>query len=715
MNSRLNSGFTGLQKGIAAAFAGAAALRGAQQLIDSSIRIENSLKVAGLAGEELGRVYDQLYASAQRNAAPVESLVQLYGRAAIVQKELGVSTEELLGFTDNVAVALRVAGTDAQGASGALLQLSQALGAGTVRAEEFNSILEGALPIAQAAAAGLEEAGGSVAKLRALVVDGKVSSEAFFRAFEAGSVILKDKVAGSELTVSQAFVRLQNVLIDVAGKFNESTNASASFANSLDQLGNAIEAAGNSKSLDRLLAWLNDAGNANLQGTVREIEQVTEAIDYLQSRFDKYGGSVKDSTVELAQAEQALANFATNTAGSMGEVDAAAQDLFQQVLEGKGSADLAAEAIKALGDANPDFSDLLNNIGGVIQRIYELRGAAIDATRVDVSGAPMSYAGQDGAVGGKPKPSVKTVSITDYVAPSSSGKSGGKSKLDSFNEAIAAQERETKALQRKTALLSQLNPLVNDYGFAVEQLNAQLELENAAAKAGIELTPERQAQIALLSQGYAQATSDAARLAEAQDKAKESADALAKAGEQAMSTVVDGLLEGKDAGDILNSVLKDLTRSLIDIGVNMIKSNIGSILGGAFGGGGGLKLGYQSGVPGFASGTANTGGRRGQPVGVVHGQEAVVPLPGGGKIPVDLRMPSLPQSGGGQSVVRVDLAPDLEGRILQRSGMQSIQIVQSSAPAIVEQGASAAGAKLGKGEFDSGMRRYGVQPQAKRR
>ena len=122
-------------RGLVAVFAAAQGLRGFQQLIDGATRIENALKVAGLSGDELTVVYDRLFASAQRNAAPIETLVQLYSRASTVQNELGVSSEELLGFTDRVALALRVAGTDAQTASGALLQFSQALGAGTVRAE----------------------------------------------------------------------------------------------------------------------------------------------------------------------------------------------------------------------------------------------------------------------------------------------------------------------------------------------------------------------------------------------------------------------------------------------------------------------------------------------------------------------------------------------------------------------------------------------------
>lgn len=232
-------------RGLVAVFAAAQGLRGFQQLIDGATRIENALKVAGLSGDELTAVYDRLFASAQRNAAPIETLVQLYSRAATVQNELGISSEELLGFTDKVALALRVAGTDAQTASGALLQLSQALGSGTVRAEEFNSILEGALPIAQAAAAGLEEAGGSVAKLRQLVVDGEVSSTAFFRAFEAGAVILEQRVADAESTVSQQLIRLQNVLQDTAGKFDDMTGTGDAVGSALNELAGIVEGLGN--------------------------------------------------------------------------------------------------------------------------------------------------------------------------------------------------------------------------------------------------------------------------------------------------------------------------------------------------------------------------------------------------------------------------------------------------------------------------------------
>jgi tape measure domain-containing protein len=253
----------GKLNGLIAGVVAHASLQQAQKLVDSATRITNALKVAGLEGKALEGVYRQLFDAAQENAAPLESLVTLYGRLSLVQKELGVDQAELIQFSKNVSLALRVGGQSSEEASGALLQLSQALGGGTVRAEEFNSVLEGAPTIAQAVAAGLAEAGGSVAKLRNLVVDGKVSSQAFFRAFEAGAVTLESKVASSQMTVAQNFVRLQNVLIDTAGKVDNATGASAKFGTTLTDLAKTIEQFGavvvraSDSDLGKFVSWLS--------------------------------------------------------------------------------------------------------------------------------------------------------------------------------------------------------------------------------------------------------------------------------------------------------------------------------------------------------------------------------------------------------------------------------------------------------------------------
>jgi tape measure domain-containing protein len=706
MNDRMGASFTALSRGIGAAFAGAAALRGAQQLIDTGIRIENSLKVAGLAGTELERVYDGLYDSAQRNAAPVEALATLYGRAASAQKELGASSNDLAKFTENVAMALRVQGGDASQAQGALLQLGQALGSARVFAEEFNSINEGARPILQAAAAGIEEAGGSVSRLKQLVIEGKVSNKAFFDGIQAGAYVLEEKLAGAELTTSQGLVRLQNVLVDTSRKFNDTVDASGRFNDSLQgasayvaAFGRSIEqnkptiqwlldqlfgnTANKNSPIDQLLNMSNSAGKSfggdmwkNTAGELKLLEQLTSELD---AGFDRFGASVSDADAALGQAEQTLASFASNTAGRLGEVDAAAQDLFKQVLEGKGSAELAAEAITALGDANPNFGPLLAGIGETIQRIYQLRDGAM-ATAAAISAAQRGDTSNTNISGqraeqlaSRPKAPIKPVSLSDpqyqvIGGAGGGGGGGGKSPVDRYNEALAAQEKRTAALQRESALQAQLNPLVNDYGFAMERLRAQMEMENAAKEAGLPLDEKRQQQIEGLATGYANATAEAGRLAEAQNRAKESADALAQAGRQALDPIVDGFLEGKDAGEVLQSVVKDLTRSLITMGLNAI--------GGGLFGGGGLGGIFGSLFGGFREKGGSVQAGKAYVVGEKR-PEVFVPSQSGMIVPKISSMAS--GSAGGvsgpvQIVLEVQEGSAFTTRILQVSGPASAEI-----------------------------------------
>jgi len=532
MNKSVGGSFNALQGVMVKAFAAAAAARGAQRLLDSATRIENALKVAGLEGENLTAVYGKLFQSAQKNAAPLEALVTLFGRASLVQKELGVSQEEMIGFTDRVAVALRVSGKSAAESSGALLQLSQALGSGIVRAEEFNSIMEGAQPIAQAAAAGLDEAGGSVAKLRQLVVDGKVSSEAFFRAFEAGSVILEQKVAGAELTVSQQFTRLQNVLIDTAGKFDDATGASRALGGVLEAIADYIESAGNA------FAQFNAGPIAEFIGTVTAGVNATANLIEKLTELPALLGAAKIAGQVMSDAMMGRSPGSSTAAGAQ-----------------------EAYAEKRLHDAFNFPEDKRTPTTGRLKRAA----------------------------------AVKTVSLDDYALPASSKKKGGGgSRQNDFAREVEQIKERTAALQVEMQVMSGLNPLVDDYGFAMEKALAAQELETAAKKAGLQITPQLSASINELATSYAQASVDAERLAESQDKARESAEEMKSLGKDVMSGFISDLRQGKSASEALAGALNKVADKLIDIALNSIfdGGGIGGLLGGGRSGGllGGLLI-----------------------------------------------------------------------------------------------------------------------------
>ena len=203
------------------------------ELTDNFTRLQNELRVAGLEGENLARVQGQLLALSGKYGVSINELANLYGKSSQAASDLGASEAQLLQLTEASAQALKITGTSAATAQGALLGLTQALAAGTVRAEEFNQINEGGLRPLLQVAANTDKYGGSVARLRQAVVDGKVSSQEFYQAILAGSQELESKASKATLTTSAAFESLNNALIVYFGEADKASGASAALASAI--------------------------------------------------------------------------------------------------------------------------------------------------------------------------------------------------------------------------------------------------------------------------------------------------------------------------------------------------------------------------------------------------------------------------------------------------------------------------------------------------
>lgn len=232
-----------MKSALLASASGIAAAFGADRLkdyADGYTRFTNQLKVAGLEGQALGKTQNDLFAIAQKYGIELESVGTLYGRSTQAAKSLGASQSDLLKFTNGVGAALKVQGGAASEAQGALLQLSQLLASGTVHAEEFNSVNEGARPILQAVANGIDKYKGSVAALRADVLEGKVTSQDFFQGFLKGSAQLEAQAAKSNLTIGASFVTLNNALGKYIGETDASLSATARIAGGIEALSNNL-------------------------------------------------------------------------------------------------------------------------------------------------------------------------------------------------------------------------------------------------------------------------------------------------------------------------------------------------------------------------------------------------------------------------------------------------------------------------------------------
>lgn len=599
MNKRVATGYQGLAANAAKAFALIGGAQGFRQLSDSGTRITNSLKVAGLAGEELEGVYQKLFTAAQKNAAPLETLVQLYGRVSLVQKELGVSSDEIISLSSNVALALRASGQSSQEASGALLQLSQALGAGVVRAEEFSSILEGAPTILQAAAAGIKQAEGSVAKLRQIMLDGKLSSKAFFDGINAGAPVLEQKVEGAVLTVDQRLENLRTALTNAVRKFNDSTQAANTFGGAIDNMANfvnSVDMDGLASDIQYIIDKLNTGADAaqnlgvqigRLSGLANIGQGIIGALDSDgDGKLSAFGGALTvestikgsqklvDNTQKRLDLEKQIAEIKANPANVLGQAEI-------RQLEGQ---------IKALQEAQT------RTASSIIQDVLNDKPLKYPTSAPSIVGG----GGETKTVNGK---KFTPIDITDpqyQVTSNGGGGKGGRSsstRVDDYQREVDQIRARTKALTEETKAQDGLNPLINDYGYTLEFVRAKQDLLTAAQEAGITITPELTASIEQLASGYANAVVESERLAESQDKARQAAEDFKSTAKDITSGFISDLRSGTSAAEALSNALNKVLDKVIDIGLNSIF--------GLSGGGGLFSLfGFKKGgkIPAFAGG-----------------------------------------------------------------------------------------------------------------
>lgn len=182
-----------------------------------------------------------------------------------------------------------------------------------------------------------------------------------------------------------------------------------------------------------------------------------------------------------------------------------------------------------------------------------------------------------------------------------------------------------------------------------------------------------------------------------------------------------GLKEGKSGWEALGGAAMNALDKLTSKALDMAANGIWDLLLGAFGG-----MGMGSGMPGTSSITGSSGGSfpgfasgtNYAPGGLAwvgeRGPE-LVNLPRGSQVIPNGPSMAMAANQNTTSVVRIELGPDLEGRVLTQAAGQTVQIVQASEPSTVQKSTASAGKALASGDYRRGMASYGLQQQAKRR
>jgi tape measure domain-containing protein len=223
---RMGRGYRGIAGVVRSLVAGFSVVQAAR-VADEWASVEGRVSLATKSVDEQKYALQEIYGIAQRTRQEYTATGDLFQKVQRNASDLGLGLSDSLNLTEIIGKTMTIGGGSTGAQQAALMQLGQALGAGALRGDELNSIIEQAPRLAQAIA---EAFGVSVGQLKDLGKAGKLTSK------ELAQGLLKqaDKI-GVEFermpkTFGGSMVILKNVLGRQINALNKATGAANAFA-----------------------------------------------------------------------------------------------------------------------------------------------------------------------------------------------------------------------------------------------------------------------------------------------------------------------------------------------------------------------------------------------------------------------------------------------------------------------------------------------------
>lgn len=235
-------GLLGKIKGVASAYLGMKSVTALVGLSDTMTQTDARLSMMNDGKQSNEELNNMIYASAQRSRGSYLGTADTVSKLGLMAGDAFSSNKETIAFMEQVNKQFKIAGTSAQGIDAAMLQLTQAMGSGVLRGEEYNSILEQAPNIIQSIAKYMDVPTG---KLKDMAADGQITADIVKSAMFACADETNAKFESMPMTWSDVWTSMQNQAIKalepLLSKINELAN-SDSVQQTVDGLLNGFSA-----------------------------------------------------------------------------------------------------------------------------------------------------------------------------------------------------------------------------------------------------------------------------------------------------------------------------------------------------------------------------------------------------------------------------------------------------------------------------------------
>ncbi|MGX2583343.1 tape measure protein [Acinetobacter baumannii] len=223
---------------LAGYMAGVVTVGAAINRMDLYTGINNKLKLVTNSQEELNQAMADTFDIAQRSASAWSAVNDVYSKYMSNAKTLNLTQEQTAKLTEITSKAVAISGSNAESASAALFQYGQALDGGVLRAEEFNSLVDGAGGLLNAMAKGL---GVTRGELRQMMLDGKLTGEVITKALLKAGDSVEELYGKTDKTISQSLGMLSNAITKFVGEAGKGSGTAQVLSGSIQTLAGNLD------------------------------------------------------------------------------------------------------------------------------------------------------------------------------------------------------------------------------------------------------------------------------------------------------------------------------------------------------------------------------------------------------------------------------------------------------------------------------------------
>ena len=230
---------------------GKAFLVAADNMSQLNARIERLTGSAAAASQTM----QNLMRISSATGGSLQDTAKLWETLSTALRDTGATNGQIIQLTETLQKIGRIGGSSSEEMANALRQFGQSISSGTVRAEEFNSILEQMPELARQIAAGM---GVSIGELRQLMLDGKLTAEDALNAIQKQTGSVNAEFEKLPRTLSQANTALTNSFLSMIDSVNQATGASSGLVAVIDSMTAALDRlVGKAASVDAQISDLN--------------------------------------------------------------------------------------------------------------------------------------------------------------------------------------------------------------------------------------------------------------------------------------------------------------------------------------------------------------------------------------------------------------------------------------------------------------------------